>query len=96
MRNPNYKKKFILVLQELCDTYPNQDISFHLSFILEEYPTNFDTLPDKILYELAYKYKCEKDIDFYPNTPESELDRILREGNDLEHILDEDGEDDDF
>lgn len=89
----DYAKRFIQTLSELHKSYPNQNIAFHLSFILQDYPS-FDNLPDKELSFLADKYKCEKDLDFSPPHNESEIEKIIREGQDLDHILDE--EDDDF
>lgn len=94
MHKTNHASKFISILQELHKLYPHQSISFHLSFILEEYP-NFDSLTDKELYNLAVKYKAEKEMDIYPSHNQDELDKIIKDAEDLDHILDED-EDEDF
>lgn len=92
MKDRNYKKEFISILSELIKNYPTQDLSLHLSLMLAEYP-NFDSLSDKELVFLINKYKCEKDLDFSPSHNETEIERIIREAQDLEHILD-DNEDD--
>lgn len=98
---PNYKKRFISTITKLVEDYPSQTLGVHLSFIFSEYPRfeDIEGLSDKEITFLLEKYKCEKDLDFSPVHRESEIDKIIREGQDLNHILDEDdeeGEEEDF
>lgn len=87
----NHKKRFLNTLSKLMEDYPTQTIGAHLSFIFDGYPRLEDVegLPDKEILYLTEKYKCEKDLDFCPIHEDSEIDKIVNEGLDLDHILDE-------
>lgn len=89
-RQTNHKKKIIKYLEELSTGYPNQNMCLHLSMILADY-TDFDTLSDKEFLFLIEKYSCEKSLDFYH--PDSDIEKIVKEAQDLDHILDEEDED---
>lgn len=91
----NNKKEILKCFQELIKLYPNQDICLHLSTILSDY-SSFDTLSDKEFLFLMEKYMCEKELDFTPEHPASEIDKILYEGTHLEEISFEDADDEDF
>jgi len=86
-RKPNNFNKLITVLIELHKSYPNYNMGRHLSTALADYG-DFWGISDKELLFALTKYKSQLDMDF-PHTDESEIDAIIRDGQNLDTILKE-------
>lgn len=78
-------------LQELHKDFPTYNMGRHLSTALDGYGDIWG-LTDKELAFALNKYKAELEMDV-PHTDESEIDKIIKEGMDLDNILKEEDED---
>lgn len=87
----NYYKGIVNILLELHKDHPTYEMGKHLELAFSEYPQPWG-IPDKEMYTILRKYQDEilQEIDI----TEDYIDQIVREGLDLEHILDENEEDD--
>ena len=88
----NYYNQVIHTLQELHKTYPTYNIGRHLATALDEYGDIWGMTDKEILFALD-KYRTQLDMDV-PHTDDKELEKIIREGMDLDNILkeEEDGD----
>lgn len=85
-------QKIIGVLQELKELYPKYNMGRHLSTALSEYGDIWGLSDKELLFALE-KYKAELELDI-PHTDELELEKIIKDGMDLDNILkEEDGDD---
>ena len=91
----NYYNQIIHILQELHKGFPTYNMGRHLSTALDEYGCNIWGMTDKELVFALEKYKTEIEMDV-PHTDETELDKIIKEGMDLDNILKEEEEDGDY
>lgn len=80
------------VIKDLKNLYPNEGIGKHLSMALADYG-DFWGISDKELLFAIEKYKTMREMDF---DSEESIDSIVRDGMNLDSILDEEDEDDDF
>lgn len=85
-------RKFVKTLDKLVNDYPNQELSLHLGMMFADYPS-IDALSDTQLLHIIEKYKCEKEMDYQQP---SDIDEIVKDAMDLDHILDEDGDDEEY
>lgn len=84
----NYFNKVINILKELKTKYPSYEVGRHISSATSDYKDIWD-LSDKELYFALQKYELKELV----NDPMREdVSKILEEGMDLDHILDEDEE----
>lgn len=83
----SYKKEILKSLKNLSENYSNQSLASHLGIALYEYP-NFDNLTDKELAYALSKYELEKELDI--QTTAEDIDSIIKDASDLEHILEDD------
>jgi len=81
----------ITILQELYKSFPTYNLGRHLATALADYGDIWG-LTDKELAFALSKYKAEIEMDI-PHTDESELEKIIKEGMDLDNILKEEEED---
>ena len=88
----DYYSKVIELLKALNKEYPNYEISKHIATATSEY-NDIWGLTDRQLYDLLEKYQFELSSDSKHLTPESEIEKIIKEGMNLDTILDEE---DDF
>ena len=93
MRKASYYSQTLLVLQQLHAAYPSYNMGRHLATALDGYGDIWGLTDKEILFALE-KYKSELELDV-PHTDEKELDQIIKDGMNLENILKEedDGED---
>ena len=93
MRKPNYYNQAIHILQQLHTAYPEHNMGKHLATALDGYGDIWGVTDKELVFALE-KYKMQLDMDV-PHTDENELDQIIKDGMNLENILkDEDnGED---
>ena len=89
MKRNNYKA-IINVLLELHKDHPTYELGNHLSTALSEYKDLWG-IPDKEILSALRKYQFE--ISTETDITEEYIDQIVKEGMDLEHILDENEED---
>lgn len=79
------------VLKRLHQTQPSFSMGRHLSTALADYGDTWGLSDKELLYALE---KYEAELDFI--APESEIDRIVKEGMNLDTILLDDEDEDDF
>jgi hypothetical protein len=93
MRKDKYQQS-LHILQELHKDFPTYNLGRHLATALADYGDTWG-LTDKELAFALEKYKAEIGMDV-PHTDDSELDRIIKEGMDLDNILKEEDSDGDY
>ena len=86
----NHYNQVITTLQELHKSYPTYNMGRHLATALDEYGDIWGMTDKELSYALD-KYKGELDMDV-PHTDESEIDKIIKDGMDLDNILKEEEE----
>lgn len=77
-------------LQELNKDFPTYGLGRHLATALDEYGDIWGMTDKELAYALD-KYKAELGLDV-PHTDESEIDKIIKDGMDLDNILKEEDE----
>jgi len=87
----DYYDEVLKLLQTLKIEYPQYEISKHMATATSDYQDIWG-LTDRQLYDLLDKYQFELSCDSKHLTPESELDKIIKEGMNLSNILDEEDE----
>ena len=85
-RTEDYQK-LLTTLKQLHEAYPNYNMARHISTALDEYG-NFWGLSDKEFLFALEKYKSELEMD-YPHEDENELEDIIRDGMNLQNLLNE-------
>lgn len=93
-RRPQYFTQVVNLLTELHRTYPTYNIGRHLSTALSDYGDIWGMTDKELLFALE-KYKTQLDMDI-PRTDEKELEAIIRQGMDLENILKEEDNGEDY
>jgi len=81
----------ITILQELHNSFPTYNLGRHLATALADYGDIWGLTDKELVFALS-KYKAEIEMDI-PHTDESELEKIIKEGMDLDNILKEEEED---
>lgn len=90
MSKRNQYNEAISILQELHKSYPTYNMGRHLATALDGYGDIWGITDKELVYALE-KYKSELDIDF-PHT--DDIDKIVKEGMDLENILNDEEDED--
>lgn len=90
----NHYERVLLILQQLSELYPSYNMGRHIATALDEYG-NVWGLSDKELLFAFEKYKAELEMDI-PHTDEKELEKIIKEGMDLDSILKEEEDNGEF
>jgi hypothetical protein len=93
MRKDQYQQA-LHTLQELHKNFPTYNLGRHLATALSDYGDIWGMTDKEIAFALD-KYKSEIEMDV-PHPDESEIDRIIKEGMDLDNILKEEEEDGDY
>lgn len=88
----NYDQ-IIVVLKQLKEEFPSYNMGRHLDTALSDYKDVWSVTDKEMLYALN-KYKSQLTMDV-PHPDDSELDKIIKDGLNLNTILQEDEEDDD-
>lgn len=91
MSKKTHYQQALHTLQELHKSFPTYNLGRHLSTALSDYGDIWG-MTDKELAFALDKYKTELEMDV-PHTDEKEIDRIIKEGMDLDNILKEEDED---
>jgi hypothetical protein len=84
----------ISILQELNKDFPTYNLGKHLATALDGYGDIWGITDKELAFALS-KYKSEIEMDI-PHTEDSELEKIIKEGMDLDNILKEEEEDGDY
>jgi len=92
MSNKNHYNQVISILQELHKAFPTYNMGRHLATALSDYGDIWGITDKELAFALS-KYKSEIEMDV-PHTDESELEKIIKEGMDLDNILKEEEEED--
>jgi len=87
----NYYRGIINLLLELHKDHPTYELGNHLSTALSEY-NNLWGIPDKEILAALKKYQIE--ISQEEDITEEYVNQIIEDGMNLEHILDENEEED--
>ena len=87
---PNHYEKILGVLVELKQSHPKCSMGRHLATALEPNTWN---LTDIEVLDALEKYKARLSIDVFHS--DSDIDKIINDGINLNSILHEDEEDDD-
>jgi hypothetical protein len=93
MSKKNHYKEVIHILEELHKNFPTYNVGRHLATALDGYGDIWGITDKELAFALS-KYKAEIEMDV-PHIDESELDRIIKEGMDLDNILKEEDEEED-
>jgi hypothetical protein len=86
-RKPSDFSQIITLLNELHKSFPKYNIGRHISTALDG--SDLWGISDKQLLAALQKYREEREIDS-PYTNERELDAIISDGLNLDHLFDED------
>lgn len=87
IKKPNYYNKVLHILQELHTAYPQYSMGKHLSTVLDECGNIWGMTDKELAYSLT-KYKGQLEMDVQ-HVDDSEIDDIIRQGLDLDNILNE-------
>lgn len=87
MSKKTHYQQALHTLQELHKDFPTYNLGRHLATALADYGDIWG-LTDKELAFALSKYKAEIEMDV-PHTDDSEIDKIIKEGMDLDNILKE-------
>ena len=93
----NHGVKCLDILRQLAKSYPEIAVMEHITRATADYSET--CLADKEFSFALTKYKVSLDLEMeiHPSSKQdSELDKIIREGMNLDTILDEEGEEDDY
>lgn len=94
MSTKNYYNQAIYTLQELHKGFPTYNMGRHLSTALADYGDVWGMTDKEVAFALS-KYKSELEMDV-PHADDNEIDRIIKEGMDLDNILKEEDSDGDY
>lgn len=94
MNKKNNYQQSLHTLQELHKNFPTYNLGRHLATALSDYGDIWGMTDKEIAFALD-KYKSELEMDV-PHTDDSELDKIIKEGMDLDNILKEEDPDGDY
>jgi hypothetical protein len=91
-RKPNHFNQVLAKLQDLHKKFPQQGIARHFSLALSDYG-DFWGVSDKELLFALEKYEAELEMDF---VPDKDLEKIIKEGENLQSLFNENEEEDDY
>ena len=94
MRKPNYYNQAVHLLQQLHIAYPEYNMGKHLATALDGYGDVWGITDKELVFALE-KYKAQLDMDV-PHTDDEELDQIIKDGMNLDDILKEEDNGEDY
>ena len=89
-RQPNYYRQIIHVLESLRKAHPTYNIGRHISTALDGYDDIWGVTDKEFLFALE-KYELELNMDS-PHIDEEEIDKIIKDGMNLERMFLDDEE----
>lgn len=90
MNRQNYYRKIINVLESLHKAHPTYNMGRHISTALDGYDDVWGVTDKEMLFALE-KYELELNMDV--NHDQEEIEKIIKDGMNLERILFEEEED---
>ena len=93
MRKQNYYSQIVQTLAELHKSFPTYNMGRHIATALAEYGDTWSMTDKELLFALT-KYKAQLEMDF-PHS-DKEIDDIIRDGMDLDNILKEEDNGDNY
>jgi len=87
MKKPNHFNQLTSILQELHTLYPQYNMGRHLATALDEYGDIWGVSDKEMVFALT-KYKNQLEMDV-PHTDDSEIDKIIKDGLDLDNLFKE-------
>jgi hypothetical protein len=90
MSKKTHYTEVISILQELNKDFPTYNVGRHLATALDGYGDIWGITDKELAFALS-KYKTEIEMDI-PHADDSELEKIIKEGMDLDNILKEEEE----
>lgn len=94
MSKKTHYTEIINILQELNKNFPTYNLGRHLATALDGYGDIWGITDKEFAFALS-KYKTEIEMDV-PHADDNELEKIIKEGMDLENILKEEDSDGDY
>lgn len=94
MKKPNYYNQAIQILQQLHSSYPEYNMGRHLATALDGYGDSWGLTDRELVFALE-KYKAQLDMDV-PHTDDKELDQIISDALNLDNILKEEDNGEDY
>jgi hypothetical protein len=94
MSKKTHYAEVISILQELNKNFPTYNLGRHLATALDGYGDIWGITDKEFAFALS-KYKTEIEMDV-PHADDNELEKIIKEGMDLENILKEEDSDGDY
>jgi hypothetical protein len=91
MKPTSSYEQILSVLAELKEVFPSYNLGRHLDTALNEYKDIWGMTDKEMLYAVS-KYKSQLTMDV-PHPDESEIEKIVKDGMNLDTILQEDEED---
>jgi hypothetical protein len=88
MRKPTPYNQILAILHELHKKFPTYNMGRHIATALDGYGDVWG-ITDRELFFALEKYSTELDMDVAPHHKD-ELDKIIKDGMDLDNILKED------
>ena len=93
-KKPRYYNQVLKLLQELQHGYPTYNIGRHISTALADYG-DFWGISDKEMLFALKKYKSQLEMDV-PHSDDNEIDDIIKQAMDLDNILKEEDNGDNY
>ena len=93
-KRTNYYNQIVHVLQELHRSYPQYNMGRHLATALDGYGDFWGITYKELAFALS-KYKSQLEMDF-PHTDDKELEKIIKEGMDLDSLFKEEDNGDNY
>ena len=94
MKKPNYFNQLTSILHELHTAYPQYNVGRHLATALDEYGDIWGVSDKEMVFALT-KYKNQLEMDV-PHTDDSEIDKIIKDGLDLDNLFKEEDNGDNY
>tara|TARA_R110000868_G_C10663138_1_gene745985 strand:+ start:431 stop:706 length:276 start_codon:yes stop_codon:yes gene_type:complete len=91
MKKPNYYQQILHVLESLNKAHPTYNIGRHISTALDGYDDMWGVTDKEFLFALE-KYELALNIDV-DHIDQEEIDKIIKDGMNLERMFLEDEED---
>lgn len=93
MKKQNYYSQIVHTLAELHKDFPTYNMGRHIATALAEYGDTWNMTDKELLFAMT-KYKAQLEMDF-PHS-DKDIDDIIRDGMDLDNILKEEDNGDNY
>lgn len=88
-RQPNPYNQILQILHQLHIDHPTFNLGRHLSTVIDEHGDVWGVTDKELLFSFM-KYQTQLEMDsHFTTTEEEDIQKILRDGQDIENILNE-------